>query len=159
MKMSLFQIIAIGCLLAVGTLTVTPFLPKADASCNYFTEKECDDAWAYYAQKLVTAVLVCYISGGRHVTRQTRLLMLYECGLNEFVCMQIHKAQERHEFHSCNDRVGSKESTHFLVGAFSFCETFDKLKCYVDITLWGPDSSLGSGRDFLAEMLKNSKTK
>ena len=63
--------------------------------------------------------------------------MLCECGLNGFVGMQIHKAQERHEFHSCNDRVGSKESTHFFVEAFSFCETFDKLKCYVDITLWG----------------------
>ena len=48
------------------------------------------------------------------------MLMLRECGLNGFVCMRIHKAQERHEFHSCNNRVGSKESTHFLVGHLVF---------------------------------------
>jgi len=64
--------------------------------------------------------------------------MLRECGLNGFVCMRIHKAQESHDFPSGNNRVGSKESTHFLVGHLVFVEAFDKCRCYVDITLWGP---------------------
>ena len=51
MKMSLFQIIAIVCLLAVGFLTVTPFLPKADANCNYYSESMCDSAVEYFVKK------------------------------------------------------------------------------------------------------------
>lgn len=68
MKVSIRHIIAIVCLLTVGFLTVTPFLPKAEASCNYFTEQKCDEAQAYYVQKLVTAVLICYSVGGAACT-------------------------------------------------------------------------------------------
>ncbi len=59
MKRSLFQIIAIVCLLAVGFLTVTPFVPKADADCNYYSESMCDGAVAYFVQKLNYAISVC----------------------------------------------------------------------------------------------------
>ena len=56
MKMSLFQIIAIVCFLAVGFLTVTPFLPKADASCNYYPESMCDSALEYLTKKINDAI-------------------------------------------------------------------------------------------------------
>ena len=36
MKLSMFQVIAIVCILAVSFLTVTPFFPKTYADCNYY---------------------------------------------------------------------------------------------------------------------------
>lgn len=59
MKMSLFQIIAIVCLLAVGFLTVTPFLPKADASCGYYSEDMCAGALKFMAEKATEALMAC----------------------------------------------------------------------------------------------------
>ena len=59
MKLSLFQIIAIVCILAVGFLTVTPFLQEADASCGYYSESYCDSAVDYFVQKLNEAISTC----------------------------------------------------------------------------------------------------
>lgn len=64
MKRSSFQIIAIVSLLALGTLTVTPFLPKADANCDYYTEEYCDSAKAYYVYKAALAIVICYENPG-----------------------------------------------------------------------------------------------
>lgn len=59
MKRSMCQMIAIVCILAVGFLTVTPFLPKADADCNYYSESMCDGAVAYFVEKLNEAISIC----------------------------------------------------------------------------------------------------
>ena len=59
MKRFLFQIVAIACVLAVGSLTVTPFLPQTDASCNYYSEAMCEGAVAYFNEKTVEAVAKC----------------------------------------------------------------------------------------------------
>ncbi len=59
MKRSLFQIIAIVCILATGFLTVTSFVPKADADCNYYSESMCDEALAYLEYKINEAIRIC----------------------------------------------------------------------------------------------------
>ena len=60
MKRSLNQMISIACLLAVGFLTVTPFLPKADADCDYYSAEMCDSATDYYWEKANYAIYVCF---------------------------------------------------------------------------------------------------
>ena len=63
MKLSMFQVIAIVCILAVSFLTVTPFLPKTDADCNYFSESMCEGAAEYASERLIYAVYTCWMGG------------------------------------------------------------------------------------------------
>ena len=58
MKMSFSQIIAIACILTIGFLSVTPFLPKVDADCDYFTHEYCISAAEYFAEKLREAIAI-----------------------------------------------------------------------------------------------------
>jgi len=59
MKLSMCQIIAIVCILAVGFLTITQFLQEADASCNYYSEAYCISATEYFVKKLNEAIVIC----------------------------------------------------------------------------------------------------
>lgn len=59
MKFSSLQMIAIVCIIAVGFLTVSPFLPRADASCDYYSESYCESAAEYFVEKLNDAIRIC----------------------------------------------------------------------------------------------------
>ena len=56
MKISLSQIIAIACILTIGFLSFTPFLPKVDADCDYYTHEYCLSAARYFLEKLREAI-------------------------------------------------------------------------------------------------------
>lgn len=68
MKKSFCQMIAIVCILATGFLTVTPFLPKAEADCGWYSSGACEDAGVTCAVKINSANRVCPGSNDAQIT-------------------------------------------------------------------------------------------
>lgn len=88
MKRSLCQMIAIACIFAVGFLTVTPFLPKADADCGNFSRGACEEAGVTCAIKINTASRGCPGSNDAQITScENRTQEAWDaCSWASYVC-------------------------------------------------------------------------
>ena len=88
MKRSLFQIIAIVCLFAVSGLTVTPFVPQADADCGWYSSGACEDAGVTCATKINSASRVCPGSNDAQISAcERRTQEAWDaCSYASFIC-------------------------------------------------------------------------
>ena len=68
MKRPLCRMIAIVCILAVGLLTVTPFVPKTDADCGQYSKGACKEEGVTCAIKINSASRVCPGSNDAQIT-------------------------------------------------------------------------------------------
>ena len=88
MKMSLCQMIAIVCILAVGVLSMSPFPQRANASCDFYPIDECLIGQAYCYMKSDTAGRMCPGSNDAQITacEDATEEAIIACYAASFVC-------------------------------------------------------------------------